>query len=249
MSEKQLDGCVSLVTGASSGIGRVSALKLAENGSDVVLAARSEGRLEELADEIETEHGVSALVQPTDVTDDEQVARMVSNTIDEFGQLDIVLSNAGTGSGWQADVESISNEDYDILIGTNVNGTVYTAREVIPHLRESQGKLIFMGSFSGQYPRPYAPIYAGTKWFIRGFAYSVEGSVGEDGVAVTLINPGNVRTEFGSSEGETNRERFEENEALEPDDVANAVLFATQQDGVGTIHEIDLHERDALSHF
>ncbi len=249
MSEKQLDGHVSLVTGASSGIGRVSARKLAKSGSDVVLAARSEGKLADLAHEIETEFGVSALVQPTDVTDDEQVATMVENAVDEFGGLDIVLSNAGTGAGWQADVESISNEDYDILVGTNINGTVYTTREVTPYLRESDGNLIFMGSFSGQYPRPYAPIYAGTKWFIRGFAYSVEGSLGEDGVAVTLINPGNVRTEFGSSEGETNRERFDEEEALEPERVAEAVLFAAEQEGIGTIQEINLHERDALSHF
>jgi len=249
MNHPDLEGRVSLITGASSGIGRASAVKLAGAGSDVVLAARSEGKLQDTAATIENEYRVSALVQPTDVTDDAQVATMVEQAVDEFGRLDVVLSNAGVGAGWQADVDMISNDDYHLLIDTNVNGTVYTVREVAPHLRETGGNLIFMGSFSGRHPRPFAPIYAGTKWFIRGFAASVEGSLGEDGVAVSLINPGNVRTEFGSSTGETNRERFDKGEALEPDQVADAVLFAAKEDQFGAVSTINLNMRDAISHF
>jgi NADP-dependent 3-hydroxy acid dehydrogenase YdfG len=103
-------------------------------------------------------------------------------------------------------------------------------------------------SFAGQYPRPFNPVYAASKWAVRGFALSVEASVGPKGVAVTMVNPSEVRTEFGSEMGESFAERFDAGEAVEPEEVADAIRFAVCQDG-GTVSELDVYRRDRLGFF
>jgi len=129
-----------------------------------------------------------------------------------------------------------------------VDGVFFTTRAALPHLRESSGNLIFVGSFAGRFPRPFNPVYAATKWWVRGFAHSVEGQVGEDGVAVTVVNPSEVRTEFGSEEGESFEERFEPGTVTEPEEVADAIAFAAGKNG-STVSEIDVYRRDKFSNF
>jgi NADP-dependent 3-hydroxy acid dehydrogenase YdfG len=106
-----------------------------------------------------------------------------------------------------------------------------------------------MGSFSGQYPRPYNPVYAATKWWTRGFALSLQGAVGDDGIGVTVINPTEVRTEFGSETDDPLNERFEPGEVTEPDEIASAVVFAASQEPPNTVAELDLYRRDKFTHF
>jgi hypothetical protein len=117
---------------------------------------------------------------------------------------------------------------------------------VLPHLKASDGNLVFVGSFAGQYPRPFNPVYAATKWWVRGFAHSVEADVGEDGVGVSVVNPSEVRTEFGSTYGESFEERFDPGEVTEPDEIADAILFCAKQDR-STVSELDLYRRDKFS--
>lgn len=235
-----------LITGASSGIGTASAHALAREGVDLALAARREEQLETLAEEIESEHGVETLVVPTDVRKEEAVESMVETTVERFDGLDIALNNAGLGRG--GEVESLSTDDYRLMQETNVDGVFFTTRAALPHLKESQGNLLFVGSFAGQYPRPSNPVYAATKWWTRGFAHSVEASVGDEGVAVTVINPTEVRTEFGAASGESFEERFEEGEVTEPEEIADAVVFAAGQRN-STVSELDLYRRDKFAHF
>ena len=134
------------------------------------------------------------------------------------------------------------------MMDTNADGMFFTTRAALPHLRESSGNLIFIGSFAGKYPRPFNPVYAATKWWTRGFAHSVEAQVGDDDVGVTVVNPSEVRTEFGAVYGESFSERFDEGEVTEPKEIAEAVAFAAAQEN-STVSELDLYRRDKFSHF
>jgi NADP-dependent 3-hydroxy acid dehydrogenase YdfG len=246
MATDTLAGETALVTGASSGIGEATVHALAEAGAAVALAARREERLEDITRDVESAYGVDTLVVPTDVTDVPAVEAMVETTVEEFGGLDILVNNVGLARG--EGVADLSTEDYRLMMDVNVDGYFFPTREALPHVRESGGTLVFIGSFAGQYPRPGNPVYAATKWWVRGFAKSVSADVGEDNVAVTVINPAEVRTEFGGGDGETFEDRFEPGEVSDPEEVAAAVRFAAEQDP-SMVPELDLYRRDKLTFF
>ena len=241
-----LDGETAVITGASSGIGAETARALAADGANVVLAARREERLEELANELETDHGVEAAAVQTNVRDEAAVEALIEETVETFDGLDVLVNNAGLARG--SDVGEMETEDYRTMMETNVDGTFFATRAALPHLVESEGHLVFLGSFAGQYPRPFNPVYAATKWAVRGFALSMEASLGPEGVAVTVVNPSEVRTEFGSEYGEAFEDRFDPGEVTEPAEVAAAIQFAVRQDG-STVSEMDVYRRDKLGFF
>ncbi|MFB6269007.1 MAG: SDR family oxidoreductase [Halobacterium sp.] len=242
-----LDGDVAIVTGASSGIGEATAHELAGEGATVVLAARRRERLEAVADELDAEYGADVHVVPTDVTDEDDVQSLVDATVDEYGGVDVVVNNAGLARG--EGVEGLSLDQYRHMMDVNCDGMFLVTRAALPHLRASDGNLVFVGSFAGQYPRPFNPVYAATKWWTRGFAHSVEARYGDDGVAVTVVNPTEVRTEFNKQDGEAFEDAFEAGEATEPEEVAAAIAFAASQDAPTTTSEIDVYRRDKFSHF
>ncbi|EMA46375.1 oxidoreductase [Halococcus morrhuae DSM 1307] len=244
MASHSLDGKSAIVTGASSGIGSETVRALARDGANVALAARREERLEEIAADIEDDHDIEAIVVPTDVTDEGAVEELLTETVEAFGRLDVLVNNAGLTRG--GDVAELSNEEYRTMIDVNVDGTFFVTRAALPLLEETEGNLICLGSFAGQYPRPSNPVYAATKWWVRGFALSVAAAVGEKGVAVSVINPSEVRTEFGGDE--TFEERFDEGEVTEPAEIADAVAFAARQE-TSTVSELDLFRRDKFSGF
>jgi hypothetical protein len=235
-----------LITGASSGIGEATARAFAREGASVALAARRRERLDALADELASDHGVATHVAPTDVREEREAEAMVDGSADAFDGLDVVVNNAGLGRG--SDVESLPTSVYRQMMATNVDGSFFTTRAAIPHLRESTGNLIFVGSFAGQYPRPFNPVYAATKWWLRGFAHSVAAEVGESGIGVSVVNPSEVRTEFGSEDGDPFEERFDAGEVTEPEEIADAIVFAARQDR-STVQELDLYRRDKFGGF
>ncbi|MEZ3117186.1 SDR family oxidoreductase [Halobaculum sp. MBLA0147] len=245
--ETPLADATAVVTGASSGIGAATARVLAADGADVVVAARRTDRLENLATEIEAESDATAHVVPTDVTDPEAVAALAAETEDTFGGIDVVVANAGVGIA--SPVAEMSDETYERMRGVNVDGMFYTARETIPALVESRGNLVFVGSMAGQHPRPANPVYAATKWWTRGFAASLQASLGDDGVAVTCVNPTEVRTEFGSESGTPAADAHDPESVTEPIEVADAISFAVRQRSRNSVTSLDLYRRDKLTHF
>ena len=250
--EFPLAGETAVVTGASAGIGRETVRALARNGADVALAARREDRLRSIAETVESDYGVETLVVPTDVTDEAAVEELVASVADTFGGIDVVVANAGTGTAPGVDVEGMPTEQYRTVTDVNVDGMFFTARAALPHLRDSAGVLVFVGSFAGQYPRPGSPVYAATKWWTRGFALSLAGQVGDDDVAVTVVNPSEVRTEFGKEfreEEELSKERFDPADVTNPEDVAEAIAFAARQEPPNAVAELDLVRRDKFEGF
>jgi NADP-dependent 3-hydroxy acid dehydrogenase YdfG len=242
--KQNLHNHASIVTGASSGIGKATAEKPAEEGSNIVLAYLSVDRLEELADHLEESHGIEAVAVETDVTEKEQVEKMIETVVEKFGGLDIVVNNAGLGLG--GDVESMEDSDFHTMMDVNCDGMFFTARAALPHLKESNASIIFLGSIAGQYPRAPNPVYAATKAWTRSFSKSLSAQIGDEGVAVTVVNPSEVRTEFASESGSSFAERFEEGEVTEPEDIADSIVFAAKQEEPNTVSEIDLYRHDKL---
>ena len=241
---------VALITGASRGIGKATARLLAADGFTVALAARSEDELQAVADDIEGTTDATAHAVPTDVTDPDAVHALVDTTLERFGHLDAVVVNAGTGERRNVPLADLSIEEYETVRATNVDGAFYTTRAVVDPLCETEGTLVFVGSYKGKYPSTSTPVYAASKWWLRGFAQSVAGRVGPDGVAVSLVNPTGVPTSFGRDTREqTNQELLDGRDVISATDVADAIGTAIEQDSPGAITELDLFRRDIYERF
>ena len=249
MAHNQFAGSVVLVTGGSSGIGAATARRFADAGADVVLCARSEDRLSAVATECR-ERGSEALAVPTDITDSDAVEALVEATADRFGQLDVVVANAGTGEQSDVPLSELPIEQFEQVTETNVHGAYYTTRAAAPLLRDGGGTLVFVGSFKGKYPSTSTPIYAASKWWLRGFAASMAGRLGPDSVGVSLVNPSGVTTPFGSQFREqTNDVALDEESTLDPDDVAEAIGYIASQEPPATVSELDLNRQDIFERF
>jgi len=243
---ESVDGLTAIVTGASSGIGRETARVFADHGMNVVLAARSETRLEEVKGAIEADGG-TALVAPTDVRSRDDVRSTVEATVERFGEIDVVISNAGIVREADVELEDLTETDYRDTVGTNVDGSFFVSSETLPHLRDSNGRLVFVGSAAGNGVRPELPVYAATKWWLSGFARSVESLVGSEGVGVSLINPSEVTTDIGGDE-EAVHEGRNEDLFLTPEDVAESILFIVSRAEHVNVSELDLYRRDKRSY-
>ncbi|MCW2959183.1 MAG: short-chain dehydrogenase/reductase [Solirubrobacterales bacterium] len=219
------DDKVFLITGASTGIGAATARHAAKAGYRVVLAARSVDKLEALAQELGGPD--RALAVACDVTEWDQVEALVARTLDAYGRLDVAFGNAGFGAarGFLAE----SPEQWKSMVLTNVYGAALTLRATIPALKESKGHLLLTGSVAGRRALP-GSLYSATKWAVTAMGESARQELNGTGVRVTVIEPGMVDTPFfdnGAGEG-----------ALQPDDIANAVLYAVGQPPHVDVNEI-----------
>lgn len=159
---------VVVITGASSGIGRATALTFARHGHHVVLAARSEDTLQPIADECEAAGG-RALVVPTDVTDAAAVRALANHAIAHFGHVDVWFNNVGVGAVGLFDETPI--EAHRRVIEANLLGHMHGAHAILPHFRaQGRGTLVNMISLGGWVPSPYATAYSATKFGLRGFS-------------------------------------------------------------------------------
>ncbi|HUR84242.1 MAG TPA: SDR family oxidoreductase [Solirubrobacteraceae bacterium] len=218
------DDHVFLITGASSGIGAATAERAAQEGYRLVVAARSTAKLEELAERL----GGSdrAIAVTCDVTDFGQQEAMVQAALDAFGRLDVVFANAGFGAT-RGFLEE-SPELWRDMVLTNVLGCAYTIRAAIPSLKETKGHLLLTSSVAGRRALP-SSLYSATKHAVTAMAESARQELNDTGVRVTSIEPGMVDTPFFDNRPHN---------ALEPDDIARAVLYAVQQPPHVDVNEI-----------
>ncbi|MDN3645217.1 SDR family oxidoreductase [Pontixanthobacter aestiaquae] len=218
-----------LITGASSGIGAATAKAAAKAGWNVALLARSADRLEALASDI----GDAALPIECDVTDRGALTTAVSRTIAKFGALDAVFANAGKGVS-KAGTENGDPDEWHDMIHINILAVLYTAHATLPELRKTNGHFVVTGSKAGR-DHLKGSIYGATKWFVHGFAGNLAQEMREWGGRCTVISPGMVNTEF-----------FDEPkpDKLQPEDVADAVVFALSQPDTSAVHEIHLMPND-----
>ena len=189
----RLAGKTALVTGASAGIGRGLALELAREGANVAVAARRLELLEKLARDVES-LGRQALVLRCDVTREDEVRAAVASTVAKFGALDIVVANAGFGV--VGPVEQLSLDDFRRQFDTNVFGVLHTVKASIPELEKCRGRLALVGSVSGHVTVPGTAAYSMSKYAVRSLADALFHELRPKGVAVTLISPGFIESDF-----------------------------------------------------
>jgi len=184
---------VVLITGASSGIGEALALELARRGADLVLVARRQERLDQLADRI-LATGRRAVPIVADVTSQDSLGSAVERALVTFHRLDVVVANAGYGVSGR--FNQLTLEDYKRQFETNVFGVVRTVEATLEALEQSRGRLALMGSVAGYVAAPGMSPYAMSKFALRAFADSLREELRPKGVSVTLISPGFVTSEI-----------------------------------------------------
>jgi len=209
-----LEGKAALVTGASRGIGRAVAQLLAARGVGLGLASRS-------GDDLGLE-GVVA--RPCDVRNPADLERIVGETVDRFGRLDILVANAGVGA--YGPFLELSPEHLDEMIDVNVKGTLNAVRAALPHLLESgEADLVTIASEAGRRGLPLEAVYCASKFAQVGFTRALDHELRERGVRCTNICPGGVTTDFAMGRGRT-PEMPELAGMMSAEDVAEVVLFA-----------------------
>jgi uncharacterized protein len=197
-----LTGRVVIVTGASSGIGEASARQFGREGARIVLAARRVDRLEALAQEIAALNtGAETLVVQADLSRLEDVRAMVDQTLKKFGRIDVLLNNAGFGRlDWLENLDPVKDIEAQLLV--NVHGVIQTTRQVLPvMIKQRSGSIINMCSMAGLVGTPTYTIYAASKHAVHGFSEALRREVQPWGIAVCMIYPGGVVTEFGQHAG------------------------------------------------
>jgi 3-oxoacyl-[acyl-carrier protein] reductase len=190
---RPLQDRIAIVTGAAKGMGREICLTLAQEGAHLALAARELGPLTALAGEIEA-LGRRALVQATDVTDEDAVRRLVDRTRETFGgRIDVLVNGAGVTGPIETPVWEIKAEDWDHVLAVNLRGTFLPTKHVLPvMIAQRYGKVVNISGTSGLRGYKHRAAYSSSKWALRGFTRTVALEVGPYQVNVNAVHPGIV---------------------------------------------------------
>ncbi len=232
------------VTGASQGIGQEIALRLADDGYNVAIAARSDG-IYETAERIGAAE--STLAVETDVTDETSVRESLDQTVAEFGGLDCVVNNAGI-AGPTAPIEDVELSEWDRTMGVNVTGMFLTTKHAVAPLRESgRGSIVNISSISGKRPLENRTPYTASKMAVLGLTRTLAFELGDDGVTVNAICPGATRgpriedviakqaDQTGADYETAKQQLFTDDTALgtlvEAEDIANTVSYLASEQG------------------
>jgi short-subunit dehydrogenase len=191
---KNLEHSVAIITGASSGIGRETALLFAQKGVGVALVSRREDRLKEVSRKI-NELGTEALIIPTDVSDQSQVERMVESVIERYGRVDILVNNAGFGQF--AAIEETTIDDMREIFGVNFMGAFYAIKAVLPYMRkQGSGHIINISSAAGKRGFPFMGAYCATKFAMNAISEALRIELSGTNINVSLVYPVTTKTEF-----------------------------------------------------
>lgn len=220
---KDLTGKTALVTGGGRGIGRAIALKLASLGAGVAICGRDEAKLTQTERELRAQ-GVKAAALRADVTRASEVAKLIEQVVAAFGQIHLLVNNAGMGLF--GSVHEKSEEEWDRLMNTNLKSVFLVSRAVIPGMiRQGGGDIINISSLAGKNVFAGGGIYCASKWGLQGLSGCMAEDLREHGIRVSTVCPGSVATEF-SGRGPKDAAKV-----LKAEDVAHAVaMIATQGD-------------------
>lgn len=212
------------ITGASSGIGAATAKRLAQEGYQLGLSARSEDKLTALAREIGADQ---CMVAPCDVRDFVSCERAVARVVDKFGRLDAVFANAGT-SGQPGGFAAAPVESWRAIVEINILGLAHTLQACLTPIKHARGHVIITGSVAGR--RTLAgSMYSASKHAANAIGYNLRAELDGSGVRVCVLAPGMVDTPFFDSE---------KPDALRPDDVARSVSYVLSQPETVDVHEV-----------
>lgn len=220
-----------LITGASQGIGKATALLFARKGYDIVLAARQPERLEAVAQEVQT-LGRAALSIPTDVRDAEQVNTLVYKALEHYSSIDVLVNNAGIYISGSA--EDFSLDDWHQAIDTNLWGYIHTIQALLPHFVErGSGTIVNLSSIGGKVPVPFLVPYCTSKFAVTGLTQALHSELAPQGIHVCGIYPNLIKSSlmeraiFRGNNAQARREQLDQvvgTPVIEkPEDVAQAI--------------------------
>ena len=220
-----------VITGASSGVGKSLAIQLSDAGYRVVLAARSEDKLNAIAEEIQFKGG-NSLVVPTDVSQPEQINNLKDRAL-EYGDVSVVINNAGLGKF--SKVEDVAIEDWDRQLDVNLRASFLVSQAFIPGMKQRlNGILVFMNSVAGKKGYAHSAAYVASKYGMRGLANSLREELREDNIKVISIHPGSVDTPFWDGTGVN----FPREEMLSTQTLAQSIVHAIQSPGNFAVEEL-----------
>ncbi len=240
MRDTTLEGRVALVTGAGRGIGRSIALALAHRGVSVSLAARSVGELERVRQEIESAGG-KAWCFPTDLSNEQAAVAVVRNSVERFGRLDILINNAGMGI-FKPLIQT-STDEWDEIMRVNARGPFILCRETIPYLKQQRRSYIVnISSVVGVKGYENQSAYTASKHALMGMTKALAREVRDLGIRVHAICPGGVDTTLVANA----RPDLDKSALMQPEEIADAVLFLVTREGNAVIDEIHLRRESSI---
>lgn len=225
---ENLEGKVALVAGGSSGIGAATARLLAERGMRVAVAARRQAELDRVARSIEDGGGTAVAIR-TDVTSRDDCQRAVDQTVERFGQLDVLVNSAGVML--MAKIEDADPQEWVRMMEVNVLGSMFLIKSALPHLLERKGSVVQMSSAAGRVARPNTSGYCASKYAIGAFCDSLRQEVGADGVRVIVLEAGSTNTDLRYSITDAKvleavSKRSGSIVQMEPEDIAEVIAFS-----------------------
>jgi NADP-dependent 3-hydroxy acid dehydrogenase YdfG len=232
-------GKVVVITGASSGLGEATARLLSAEGASVVLGARRLDRLQSLADELKGRGG-KALAMATDVSQCDQIQKLVDTAVKTYGRVDVLINNAGLMP--HSPLERLKIDDWNRMIDVNIKGVLYGIAAALPHMkRQKAGHIINVSSVAGHKVHAGGAVYAATKHAVLALSEGLRQEVKPYNIRTTVISPGAVATELPDSITESdvaeNIHKFYQAFAIPADAFARVVAFAISQP-----EEVDVNE-------
>lgn len=222
-----LQGQVAIVTGASSGLGRATAVGMARAGADVAVLARDEGNLREVVSEVEG-HGRSALALPVDLADEAAIHAAVRRVMDHYGRMDALVNNAATDV--PGPVEMLSAADWDRVLDVNLRAPFLHARAVFPHMRQARrGTIVNVSSVAGRRGWANAAAYCASKFGLTGFTQALAPEGKPHNIRACILYPGGMATGWGTFSPEERRSQDRAasppEESLPPEQVASLIVW------------------------
>ncbi len=215
------------ITGATSGIGRATAILLAKNGFQIIATGRRAERLQELKSELSSFAKIHTL--SFDVRDQKSVVEAIENLPPEFQKIDVLINNAGNAHGL-ASIEDGSLEDWDAMIDINVKGLLYVSQPIIKRMiNQKNGHIINIGSVAGKETYANGNVYCASKHAVDAISSSMRIDLNKHGIKVSQVAPGLVETEFSlvrfKGDEEKAQKVYEKFDALKAEDIADLILF------------------------
>lgn len=222
---------VAVITGASSGIGETTAKLLSQNNITVLLGARSMKKMDKLANQINGAGG-NAKSFFLDLNDDESI-HAFSNEINQIYTVTTLINNSGYGKFDK--IENASTEEWDKMMNVNLRGAFILSKAFIPSMKKrKKGNLVFINSVAGRHGYPFSAGYVASKFGLRGLAESLRNELRQEGIKVSSVYPGAVDSDFW----ENVNVDFPRSDMMNPQEVAEAILFAINQQGSAVLEDI-----------
>ncbi|MCX7729039.1 MAG: SDR family NAD(P)-dependent oxidoreductase [Bacteroidia bacterium] len=233
---------IALITGATAGIGKSTAYKLAENKYHLILTGRRKEKLDAIQEDIEKKYNVKVLTLNFDIRDKQQCQQQLNQLSDDWKQIDVLINNAGLAQGLST-VDKGLEEDWDTMIDTNIKGLLYITKIVSNWMiARKKGHIINVGSIAGKEVYPNGNVYCATKHAVDALNKAMRIELLPHHIKVSAIHPGMVETEFSlvrfKGDAQRAKQTYTGIQPLTPEDIAESIWWMINRPAHVNINEL-----------